>query len=296
MKTLSFKTVLFTVAVIGPDLMLPSPGRQVLAQETDARRVANGRAPQSKTATQAESPRVTTAPRNLIATAGRGDAVLFAVDEKGDRIVQMAPPLLQRANAGRPEETPVAYKEELRHLRWAVVVGTLDFRAIREARLGKDGRNAELERRLCKRIDLQRQSRNPDGTWTDWNDIDDQALYRILDNITEIAKERTKTDVYLEAVVDPLPLLKSGEWRGVDVPAFLDPNAEKAPTIFGFPVGHAPLSLPADQIMVRSLDFTVQPEASYRYRARVVLSDGAQREGFSGPWSEPTNAVAIPRE
>jgi hypothetical protein len=293
MKTLSFRTVLFAVAVIGPDLMLASPGRQVLAQEPDARRVANRNTPHSKAA---DTPRVTTAPRNLIATPGRGDAVLFAVDEKGDRIVQMPPLLLQRANAGRPDETPVAYKEEVRHLRWAVVVGTLDFRAIREARLGKDGRNAELERQLCKRIDIQRQTRNPDGTWTDWNDIDSDANYKVLDSITEVAKERTKPDVYLEAVVDPLPLLKSGEWRGVDVPAFLDPNAEKAPTIFGFPVGHASLPLPADEIMVRCLDFTVQPGASYRYRARVVLSDVAQRDDIFGPWSEATGPVTIPKE
>jgi hypothetical protein len=291
MKTLSFKTVLFAVAVIGPDLMHASPGRQVLAQEADARRLANGNTPQSKAA---DTPRVTTAPRNLIATAGRGDAVLFAVDEKGERIVQMPPLLLQRANAGRPEETPVAYKKEVRHLRWAVVVGTLDFRAIREARLGKDGRNAELEHRLCKRIDLQRQTRTPDGTWTDWNDIDDQAIYRILDDITEEARERTRSDVRLEAFVDPLPLLKSGAWRGVDVAAFLDPNAEKAPEF----VLHArkPLTLPADEVMVRCIDFTVQPEASYRYRARVVTSDAALRDGLFGPWSEPTAAVTIPKE
>jgi hypothetical protein len=291
MKTLSFKTVLFTVAVIGPDLMHASPGCQVLAQEADARRLANRNTPQSKAA---DTPLVTTAPRNLIATAGKGDAVLFAVDEKGDRIVQMPPLLLQRANAGRPEETPVAYKQDLRHLRWAVVVGTLDFRAIREARLGKDGRNSELECKLCKRIDLQRQTRNPDGSWTDWNDIDVDANYKVFDSITEVARERTKINVYLEAFVDPLPLLKSGEWRGVDVNAFLEDHVEKAPKVAIH--AHTPLTLPADEVMVRCIDFTVQPKASYRYRTRVVLSDVALRDGLFGSWSEPTAAVTIPKE
>jgi hypothetical protein len=209
----------------------------------------------------------------------------------------MPPLLLQRANAGRPEETPVAYKKEVRHLRWAVVLGTLDFRAIREARLGKDGRNAELERRLCKRIDIQRQTRTADGTWTDWNDIDDQALYKILDSITEEARERTRSDVRLEAFVDPLPLLKSGTWRGVDVAAFLDPNAEKAPMTNGFAQRGDPLPLPADEIMVRSIDFTAQPGTSCRYRARVVVIGGSpRRQEIFGPWSEPTTAVAIPKE
>jgi hypothetical protein len=297
MKTLSFKTVLFAaVATVGLGLRLAGPVHQVAAQEVGVRQE-----PKSKAVAQANAPRVSTAPRNLTATPGRGEAVLVEVDERGNRIVEfdIIPP--RRAKAGRLALRPIrvarTYKESTHSLRWAVVVGTLDFRTIRESCLGKDGRNAEREHQLCKRIDLQRQTRNPDGTWTDWNDIDCDANYKVLDNITEVAKERTKPDVYLEAVVDPLPLLKSGEWRGVDVPAFFDPNAEKAPTIFGFPVGHAPLSLPADEIMVRCLDFTVHPEASYRYRSRVVLWDyKTQRGDLFGPWSEPTAAVAIPKD
>jgi hypothetical protein len=285
MKTLSFKTVLFAAAVISPGFMLASFGRQVSAQEAGARQEPKKDAPKSKPSDQANASRVTTAPRNFTATAGRGDAVLFVVDERANRIV----------NAGR-RATPV-YKEIPRSLRWAVVVGTLDFRTIREARLGKDGRDAEREHQLCKRIDLQRQTRNPDGTWTNWNDIDVEANYKIFDNITEVATERTRTDVLLEALVDPLPLLKSGEWRGVDVAAFLDPNATKASTFNGIAQRGDPLPLPADEIMVRCLDFTVQPEASYRYRTRVVLKGGkTQRDDIFGPWSEPTGAVTIPKE
>jgi hypothetical protein len=281
MKTLSFKTVLFAaVATVGLGLRLAGPVHQVAAQEVGVRQE-----PKSKAVAQANAPRVSTAPRNLTATPGRGEAVLIEVDERGNRI----------SNADR--RAKVTYKEAPHSLRWAVVVGTLDFRTIREAFLGKDGRNAEREHQLCKRIDLQRQTRNPDGTWTAWNDIDCDANYKVLDNVTEKARERTRSDVRLEAFVDPLPLLKSGTWRGVDVAAFLDPNAEKSPMINGFAQRGDPLPLLAEELMVRSIDFTVQPGTSCRYRARVVVIDGSpRRQEIFGPWSEPTAAVAIPKD
>lgn len=63
-----------------------------------------------------------------------------------------------------------------------------------------------------------------------------------------------------------------------------------------------------DIIMVRGLDYTVEPGTTYRYRVRIVVAnpnynredvapgvDTAARE-ISGPWSDPTEVVRVPAD
>jgi hypothetical protein len=64
----------------------------------------------------------------------------------------------------------------------------------------------------------------------------------------------------------------------------------------------------AERIMVRGLDFTVAPDTAYRYRVRIVVRNpnkgwqtvapgtDTKSEELFGPWSEPTDAVAIPAD
>ncbi|MBX6316773.1 MAG: hypothetical protein IRY99_28245, partial [Isosphaeraceae bacterium] len=64
----------------------------------------------------------------------------------------------------------------------------------------------------------------------------------------------------------------------------------------------------AEKIMVRALDFTVEPDTTYRYRVRIVVrnpnygweevSAGVNNkdEELAGPWSEPTSPVTIPAD
>ena len=64
----------------------------------------------------------------------------------------------------------------------------------------------------------------------------------------------------------------------------------------------------AKTIMLRSLDFTVDPDTTYRFRVRIVVyNPNYKREDVSpgtevatkelkGPWSEPTNAVTMPAD
>src|SRR5262249_42045072 len=63
-----------------------------------------------------------------------------------------------------------------------------------------------------------------------------------------------------------------------------------------------------DKVMIRSLDFTVDPDSSYRYRLRVVVWNpnlghedinrgvDTKAEELYGPWSEPTNDVTMPAD
>jgi hypothetical protein len=62
----------------------------------------------------------------------------------------------------------------------------------------------------------------------------------------------------------------------------------------------------AEKIMIRSLDFTVEPDQTYRFRVRIVVyNPNRDREDVSpgvdnkslelfGPWSEPTQEVTMP--
>jgi hypothetical protein len=63
-----------------------------------------------------------------------------------------------------------------------------------------------------------------------------------------------------------------------------------------------------DIIMVRGLDYTVEPGTTYRYRVRVVVANpnfnredvapGVDTEAreISGPWSDPTDVVRVPAD
>jgi RNA polymerase sigma factor (sigma-70 family) len=237
------------------------------------------------------------APRSLAATAGRGEAVLFATNARNERIVDAAKP----ARPGKPQE--VVYKEETRPLRWAVVVGTVDLRATRAAVPGPP-RPDSGPFWPAKRIDLERRARRDDGGWSDWAPVDVQANLNILDHLAEVESERVRPEARPEAFVDPLPFLKSGEWRGVDVEAFADKRLDAARVrglrqqrMPALPPGPAGPPAVADEVMMRSIDFTAQPSATYRYRARVVVDGPAPKhEEMFGPWSEPTGEVTIPKE
>jgi hypothetical protein len=64
----------------------------------------------------------------------------------------------------------------------------------------------------------------------------------------------------------------------------------------------------ADTVMVRALDFTVEPDTTYRFRLRVVVfnpnynredvsfSVDTKKDTLEGPWSEPTEPVTMPAD
>jgi hypothetical protein len=45
-------------------------------------------------------------------------------------------------------------------------------------------------------------------------------------------------------------------------------------------------------MMVRSMDFTVEPGQTYRYRTRLVFWSERQME-LPGRWSEPSESVTV---
>ena len=70
-------------------------------------------------------------------------------------------------------------------------------------------------------MDLERQERKPDGSWSEWSVVNSETNLAILDNLPELEEELIPPDFRVEALVDPLPLLIDGKWQGVNHPVFI---------------------------------------------------------------------------
>ena len=250
--------------------------------------------------------------------------------------------------------------EIVRGLRWVAVTGLFDHRKLRESyakALNLDFASAHPN---YQRVDLQRQTLASDGvTWPDkWEKVDRDANREVLNNLPEREDELTLEEVRLPALVDILPFLKTGTYRGVHLASFLtadsksalskpkpapaatgsmSPYSMKPPMMdnrgraddssmarsmlmpsMGMEMGRSTgaevgedTNFPKSEalkLMVRVLDFTVDPEVTYRYRACVVVknpnygredvapgTDTTTKE-VSGAWSEATDLVTIPAD
>ncbi len=183
------------------------------------------------------------APRQVKAAAGRGEIVAFALDAEGERIPQqvrkksrnqgaMMGGMMGMMGGGvRKKRTRIrtVFTEEMREVRWAVVTGIIDHR--RTQWWYRDGGRRVLKpaNEIYCRVELERKTLQKDGSWSAWRSVDAEANLKILDNLTELEAERALEEFRVQNLVDPLPFLKAGEWRGVDVESFvpaLDKPAE----------------------------------------------------------------------
>ncbi len=358
---------------------------------------------------------------NVFARAGRGGALVYQLDEQGNRIPATDEELknqnamhmmygmggdgygggggmgtgmskaradrieaeakkerdrqaaiLKRQFVGSREKAPVTEtknavsavpeksKETTKGFRWVAVTGTLDNKKLREnyaTALRSDYASVAPN---FQRLDLSRQRLGDDGEWSDWEEVAFEENEKILLNLPEADEEMTRDDTRLDAIVDMLPFLRAGYWKGVHVYALTDEAkreiAEPTPAMmmgmdggmmgdygsegmmdegmmgdygsegmmdsgygdegYGMGMGMGmgggvAADFPkteAEQVMVRGLDFTVQPGTTYRYRARIVVYNpnkdnesvaagvDNKSEDLFGPRSEPTDEVSVPAD
>jgi hypothetical protein len=247
------------------------------------------------------------------------------------------------------------FKEVTKGLRWVAITGVLDHKKMKEnyaTALKNPGAAPNY-----KQLDVQRQVRQDDGSWSDWEDVDIEKNRAISYNLPEEEEELTPDTVRIDTLVDPLPFLKAGLWDKVHVVSLVPkerrdiPKPETGmggyPGMGGMAGGYGPRGGMAggygprsggmaeaggygmsgygsmggggeefndfqkseeDTLMVRSLDFTVEPDTTYRFRLRVVVyNPNYKRENVSpgvdteklelqGPWSDPTNEVTMPAD
>jgi hypothetical protein len=224
------------------------------------------------------------------------------------------------------------WKEITKGLRWVAITGTLDHKKLRENYLTAL-KNPAVASPHYKQLDVQRQTRQPDGSWSDWEDVDRERNNLILDNLPEEEEELTPESVRIGALVDPLPFLKAGYWERVHVASLVPKEKRELPPsqvatslpsmpmsssgsssylmsgIEGTPGAAEDINFPktgAETIMIRSLDFTIDPDKTYRFRVRIVVyNPNRDREDVApgvdnkslelfGPWSELTAEVTMP--
>lgn len=271
------------------------------------------------------------------------------------------------------EASQIPSKEVLKGLRWVVITATFDHKKMRENYLDAL-KNPAVADPYYKNVDVERQVRQSDGSWSEWTAVDRAENLKVLDNLPDEDEEITTEDVRIPELVNQLPFLKAGYWEKVHVASLVPRDRrEIAPPspagrggfmpgmgrsgmsgasgmsgssgmdymggMSGMPgmggmEGMGPgmggsgsgmggmggmggmdvaenlnfTKTAAETIMVRSLDFTVEQDTTYRFRLRVVVRNpNLGREDIAagvdvstaellGPWSEPTDEVTMPAD
>jgi len=140
------------------------------------------------------------APREQQAAAGRRKALVYALDENDKR------------SSTRPSDPSGPLKEAIIELPWAVVTGVVDHRVV-QARVSTGAELPSITaRELYRRVELERQARLPDGTWSDWQAVDTEPTMRVLDNLPEVDEEKTPKELRIGPLVDPLPFARGATW------------------------------------------------------------------------------------
>ena len=116
-------------------------------------------------------------------------------------------------------------KEVTKGYRWVAITGVLDHaKMVANYRLAL--KNPAVAHPNYKRLDLQRQTLQPDGSWTKWEIVASDENLKVLDNLPEEDEELTPETVRPKSLVDPLPFLKAGLWEKVHI-ASLVPDEKK---------------------------------------------------------------------
>ena len=107
-------------------------------------------------------------------------------------------------------------KEMTKGIRWVAITGVLDYKTLRDT-TSLALKRPEVAYPHFKQLDVERQVKQSDGSWSDWEAIDQSRNLQILDNLPEEDEEWTPETVRISALVAPLPFLKAGFWERVHV-------------------------------------------------------------------------------
>ncbi|MGD0043762.1 MAG: hypothetical protein ABSE84_25715, partial [Isosphaeraceae bacterium] len=124
--------------------------------------------------------------------------------------------------AGNPQQQ---FKEVTKGLRWVAITGVLDHGKL-VANYRAALKNPAVANPHYARLDLERQSRQKDGSWSKWEMVNAEENLKILDNLPEEDEELTPDSVRPDNLNDPLPFLKAGLWEKVHI-ASLVPREKK---------------------------------------------------------------------
>jgi hypothetical protein len=119
-------------------------------------------------------------------------------------------------------------KEIVKGFRWVALTGVLDHGQML-ANYRQALKNPAIAYPHYRRLDLQRQTLQTDGTWSKWEAVDASKNLDIIENICEEEDELTPDSVRPEELVDHLPFLKAGLWEKVHVASLVPKEKREAP-------------------------------------------------------------------
>ena len=130
----------------------------------------------------------------------------------------------KKEKAAEAQEPPG--KEIVKGYRWVAITGTLDH-AQMLANYRQALKNPAVAHPNYRRLDVQRQSLQRDGSWSKWAFISADENFKVLDNLPEEDEELTPENVRPFGLVDALPFLKSGLWEKVHIGSLVAEEKKK---------------------------------------------------------------------
>jgi hypothetical protein len=273
----------------------------------------------------------------------------------------------EKKDEGKDEGGP--YKQVTKAYRWVAITGTLDHGQM-VANYREALKNPNLAHPQYLHLNVERQTLQPDGTWSSWQKVDADKNLDVLDNLPATEEELAPTNVLPPELVDPLPFLNAGLWEKVHIGSLVPKEKVKIEepaknqmgpggmggrgmgSMAGYGGGmmqgqmqqqmKAQMQMQAQmqnmsagmgagmrmmggmggssesagnfwkseepRVMIRALDFTVEPNESYRYRVQIVVynpnygredvsavsKEDTKKKTLAGPWSKETDIVSMP--
>src|SRR5262249_4388834 len=118
---------------------------------------------------------------------------------------QLAGKVGAEAEAAKKEAEQAAQeppaKEITKGYRWVAITGVIDHGQL-VANYREALKNPAVAHPHYERLDLQRKALQPDGTWSDWQNVDLNKNLEVLDNLPEEDEELTPENVRPPGLVD----------------------------------------------------------------------------------------------
>ncbi|MHB1561711.1 MAG: hypothetical protein ACYC61_30035 [Isosphaeraceae bacterium] len=125
-----------------------------------------------------------------------------------------------KANSEADKADNGPFKQTTRGYRWVAITGVLDHAKMLE-NYRQALKNPSIAHPNYARLDLERRTLQEDGTWSDWEKVDQGKNLDILDNLPYAEEELTPATVRPDNLVDPLPFLNAGLWEKVHIARFV---------------------------------------------------------------------------
>jgi len=141
-----------------------------------------------------------------------------------------------------------------------------------------------------KHLDIERQVRQPDGSWSDWEPADQERNQQILDNLPEEEEEWTPETVRISSLVAPLPFLKAGFWERVHVARLVPKEKLQAPVVAaGGPEGGFSSGMPGESMAMSRPEMMAPPPMEMSSSGMMSGSEGGMYNMMGGGGAESIN-------